>query len=105
MAVHITEQNFEEEVLKSELPVMVDFRATWCGPCRMIAPFMDQLSDEYAGKAKVAKVDVDECPGISAKYGIRNVPTVLFFKNGEVAEKHVGGAPKNVFEDKLKKFI
>lgn len=105
MAVHITEQNFEEEVLKSELPVMVDFGATWCGPCRMIAPYMDQISDEYAGKAKVAKVDVDECPGISAKYGIRNVPTVLFFKDGEVAEKHVGGAPKAVFEDKLKKFI
>lgn len=105
MAVHITEQNFEEEVLKSELPVMVDFGATWCGPCRMIAPYMDQISDEYAGKAKVAKVDVDECPGISAKYGIRNVPTVLFFKNGEVVEKHVGGAPKAVFEDKLKKFI
>ena len=105
MAVHITEENFEAEVLKSELPVMVDFGATWCGPCRMIAPFMDQISDEYAGKAKVAKVDVDECPGISAKYGIRNVPTVLFFKNGEVAEKHVGGASKAVFEEKLKKFL
>ena len=105
MAVHITEDNFEAEVLKSELPVMVDFGATWCGPCRMIAPYMEQLSDEYAGKAVVAKVDVDECPGISAKYGIRNVPTVLFFKNGEVAEKHVGGAAKAVFEDNLKKFI
>ena len=105
MAVHITEENFEAEVLKSELPVMVDFGATWCGPCRMIAPYMEQLSDEFAGKAVVAKVDVDECPGISAKYGIRNVPTVLIFKNGEVAEKHVGGAPKSVFEDKLKKFI
>ena len=105
MAVHITEQNFEDEVLKSELPVMVDFGATWCGPCRMIAPFMDQLSDEYAGKAKVAKVDVDECGNIAAQFGIRNVPTVLFFKNGAVVEKHVGGAPKAVFEEKLKKFI
>lgn len=105
MAVHITEQNFEEEVLKSELPVMVDFGATWCGPCRMIAPYMDQISDEYAGKAKVAKVDVDECPGISAKYGIRNVPTVLIFKNGEIVDKNVGAAPKATFEEKLKKFI
>ena len=105
MAVHITEQNFEAEVLKSELPVMVDFGATWCGPCRMIAPYMDQLSDELAGKAKVAKVDVDECPGISAKYGIRNVPTVLFFKNGEIVDKNVVAAPKAMFEGKLKKLI
>ena len=105
MAVHITEQNFEAEVLKSELPVMVDFGATWCGPCRMIAPYMEQLSDEYAGKAVVAKADVDECPGIAAKYGIRNVPTVLIFKNGEIVDKNVGAAPKATFEEKLKKFI
>jgi len=105
MALHITEQNFEAEVLKSTLPVMVDFGATWCGPCRMIAPYMEQLSDEYAGKAVVAKVDVDECPGISAKYGIRNVPTVLIFKNGEIVDKNVGAAPKATFEEKLKKFI
>lgn len=105
MALHITEQNFEAEVLKSTLPVMVDFGATWCGPCRMIAPYMEQLSDEYAGKAVVAKVDVDECPGISAKYGIRNVPTVLIFKNGEIVDKNVGAAPKATFEDKLKKFL
>lgn len=105
MAVHITEQNFEAEVLKSELPVMVDFGATWCGPCRMIAPYMEQLSDEFAGKAVVAKVDVDECPGIAAKYGIRNVPTVLIFKNGEIVDKNVGAAPKATFEEKLKKFI
>ena len=105
MAVHITEQNFETEVLKSELPVMVDFGATWCGPCRMIAPYMDQLSDEFVGKAVVAKVDVDECPGISAKYGIRNVPTVLFFKNGEIVDKNVGAAPKAMFEEKLKKLL
>lgn len=105
MVVHITEQNFEAEVLKSELPVMVDFGATWCGPCRMIAPYMEQLSDEFAGKAVVAKVDVDECPGIAAKYGIRNVPTVLIFKNGEIVDKNVGAAPKATFEEKLKKFI
>lgn len=105
MALHITEQNFETEVLKSELPVMVDFGATWCGPCRMIAPYMEQLSEEFAGKAVVAKADIDECPSIAAKYGIRHVPTVLVFKNGEIVDKNVGGAPKATFEEKLKKFI
>lgn len=103
--MQINEQNFEAEVLKSEVPVMVDFGATWCGPCRMIAPYMDQIADEYAGKAKVVKADVDECSALAAQFGIRNVPTVLFFKNGEVVEKHVGGAPKAVFEEKLKKFL
>lgn len=105
MAIKITDANFEAEVLKSELPVMVDFGATWCGPCKMIAPYMDQLSEEYEGKAKVCKADIDECSSLAAKYRIMNVPTVLFFKNGEVVEKHVGGAQKSVFEDKLKKFI
>ena len=105
MAIKITDANFEAEVLKSELPVMVDFGATWCGPCKMIAPYMDQLSEEYEGKAKVCKADIDECSGLAAKFRIMNVPTVLFFKNGEVVEKHFGGAQKSVFEDKLKKFI
>ena len=105
MAIKITDANFEAEVLKSELPVMVDFGATWCGPCKMIAPYMDQLSEEYEGKAKVCKADIDECSGLAAKFRIMNVPTVLFFKNGEVVEKHVGGAQKSVFEYKLKKFI
>ena len=97
MAIKITDANFEAEVLKSELPVMVDFGATWCGPCKMIAPYMDQLSEEYEGKAKVCKADIDECSGLAAKFRIMNVPTVLFFKNGEVVEKHVGGAQKSVF--------
>lgn len=105
MAMQINEQNFEAEVLKSEVPVIVDFGATWCGPCRMIAPYMDQMSDEYAGKAKVVKVDVDECSGLAAQFGIRNVPTVLYFKNGEVVDKNVGAAPKATFEEKLKKFL
>ena len=104
MVKTLTDANFNE-TLASGKPVVVDFWATWCGPCRMIAPYMEQLSDEFAGKAVVAKADVDECPGIAAKFGIRNVPTVLFFKNGEVAEKHVGGAPKSVFEEKLQKFL
>lgn len=105
MADHITDATFEVEVLQSEVPVMVDFGATWCGPCNMIAPYMDQLAEEYAGKAKVFKADIDECQGLAAKYRIMNVPTVLYFKNGEVVDKNVGGAAKQVFEDKLKKFI
>ncbi len=103
--MQITEQNFEAEVLKSDVPVMVDFGATWCGPCRMIAPYMEQLADEFAGKAKVVKADVDECSGLAAQFGIRNVPTVLIFKNGQVVDKSVGAAPKAAFEEKLKKFI
>lgn len=105
MAIQITDATFDQEVVNCELPVMVDFGATWCGPCRMIAPYMDQLAEEYSGKAKVVKADVDECVELAAKFGIRNVPTVLIFKNGQVVEKHVGGAPKQVFEDKLKKFL
>ena len=84
---------------------MVDFGAAWCGPCNMIAPYMDQLAEEYAGKAKVVKADIDECQGLAAKYRIMNVPTVLYFKGGQVVDKNVGGAAKQVFEDKLKKLI
>ncbi len=105
MANHITDATFEVEVLQSEVPVMVDFGAAWCGPCNMIAPYMDQLAEEYAGKAKVFKADIDECQGLAAKYRIMNVPTVLYFKDGQVVDKNVGGAAKQVFEDKLKKLI
>lgn len=105
MAMQITDGTFEAEVLKSELPVIVDFSATWCGPCRMIAPYMDQLAEEYQGKAKILKADVDECTDLSNKFGIRNVPTILYFKDGKVVDKHVGAASKQVFEDKLKKLL
>ena len=105
MANHITDATFDVEVLQSEVPVMVDFGAAWCGPCNMIAPYMDQLAEEYAGKAKVFKADIDECQGLAAKYRIMNVPTVLYFKGGQVVDKNVGGAAKQVFEDKLKKLI
>lgn len=105
MAIQLTDATFEEEVIKSEVPVMVDFGATWCGPCRMIAPYMDQIAEEYQGKAKVVKADVDECSGLAAKFGIRNVPTVLYFKGGQVVGKLVGGAPKQKFEDELKKYL
>ena len=105
MANHITDATFEVEVLQSEVTVMVDFGAAWCGPCNMIAPYMDQLAEEYAGKAKVFKADIDECQGLAAKYRIMNVPTVLYFKGGQVVDKNVGGAAKQVFEDKLKQLI
>lgn len=105
MAVEITEQNFEEKVLQSDKPVLIDFWAEWCGPCRMIAPIVEELANEYDGKAVVGKVDVDSQPGISAKYGIRNIPTILFFKNGEVADKQVGAVPKANIEEKLKALL
>ena len=101
MAEHITDANFEEVVLKSTMPVLVDFGATWCGPCKALAPVVEQIAEEYAGKAVVAKADVDECPEASAQFRIRNVPTVLFFKNGEVVDKSVGAVPKATLTEKL----
>ncbi|SHJ10825.1 thioredoxin [Tangfeifania diversioriginum] len=101
MAKEITDANFEELVLKSDKPVMLDFWAVWCGPCRMIAPIVEEMAEEYEGKAVIGKVDVDSNPEVAMKYGIRNIPTTLFVKNGEVADKQVGAAPKNVFTDKL----
>ncbi len=105
MAEHITDTNFEEVVLKATMPVMVDFGATWCGPCRALAPVVEQIAEEYAGKAVVAKADVDECPSASAQFRIRNVPTVLFFKNGEVVDKSVGAVPKAVLTEMLDKLF
>lgn len=84
------EQNFEAEVLKSDVPVLVDFTATWCGPCRALAPIVEKVADELAGKVKVGKLDIDDSPGISAKYGIRSVPTVLVFEGGAKKAQHVG---------------
>lgn len=101
MAIAVNDQNFDEIVVKSGKPVMVDFWAEWCGPCRMIAPIVEEISKEYADRAVVAKCDVDNSPGVAAKYGIRNIPTVLFFKDGKVADKQVGAVPKNNFLTKL----
>jgi thioredoxin 1 len=89
-----TDQNFETEVLKAEVPVLVDFWATWCGPCRMVAPIIEELAGEYQGKLKVAKVDVDQNPDVSRKYGIRSIPTLYLFKGGEVVETIIGARPK-----------
>jgi thioredoxin 1 len=101
MALEATDSNFEELVLKADKPVIVDFWAEWCGPCRMVGPIVEEVGVDYEGKAIVAKVDVDSNPGITAKYGIRNIPTILFFKNGEVADKQVGAVPKSAIVSKL----
>lgn len=95
------DQKFEEEVLKSDKPVLVDFWATWCGPCRMIAPIISQLAEEYEGKIVVGKCDVEECEDLVADLGIRNVPTILFFKGGEVVDKLVGAANKAKLDEKF----
>jgi thioredoxin 1 len=105
MALEATDGNFEQLVLNSELPVIVDFWAEWCGPCRMVGPIVEEVGNDYEGKALVAKVDVDSNPGITAKYGIRNIPTILFFKNGEVADKQVGAVPKSTIVNKLEPLL
>lgn len=101
MAVELTDANFEEVVLKSDKPVMIDFWAEWCGPCRMVAPIVEEMHGEYADRAIIGKVNVDLNPGISMKFGIRNIPTIVFLKNGELVDKSVGAVPKNVLAEKL----
>lgn len=105
MALEATDGNFEQLVLQADLPVIVDFWAEWCGPCRMVGPIVEEVGSDYEGKAVVAKVDVDSNPGITAKYGIRNIPTILFFKNGEVADKQVGAVPKSTIVSKLEPLL
>lgn len=101
MALEITDSNFDELVMRSDKPVLLDFGAAWCGPCRTIAPLVDELSKEYEGRAVVGKIDVDSNPNVSVKYGVRNLPTILYFKNGEVVDKQVGAVPKSVLAKKL----
>lgn len=100
-----TDQNFEEEVIKSNIPVLVDFWAVWCGPCKMIAPIVEQLADELAGQVKVGKLDVDSNQDTSIKYGIRGIPTLLIFKDGKVVDTIVGAVPKANILSKLQPFI
>lgn len=105
MALEVTDSNFDELVLASGKPALVDFWAEWCGPCRMIAPYVEQIAEEYKGKAVVAKVNVDSCPGIAARYGIRNIPTILFFKGGEQVDKQVGAVPKSTLVAKVEAML
>ena len=98
--IEITDNNFEE-IINSEKPVLVDFWAEWCGPCKMIGPVVEELAGDYEGKAVVGKVDVDANPVVSAKFGIRSIPTLLVFKNGEIVDKQVGAVPKGVLSQKL----
>ena len=97
----VTEIEFENEVIKSDVPVVVDFFATWCGPCKMIAPVLDQLADELGAAAKIVKVDVDRDKNIAAQYNVKSMPTLLFFKNGEIVDKVVGAVPKHELKDKI----
>lgn len=101
MALEITDSSFNETVLNSDKPVLVDFWAVWCGPCRTLGPIIEEVANDFDGKALVGKVDVDNNQEVSMKYGIRNIPTVLIFKNGEVVEKLVGVTPKEIISEKL----
>lgn len=101
MALAITDATFEEIVLKSTQPVMVDFWAAWCGPCRMLGPIIEELATDFEGKAIVGKLDVDANQEFAAKYGVRNIPTVLVFQNGEVVGRQVGVAPKQTYTDSI----
>jgi thioredoxin 1 len=103
--MHLKEKDFDEKVLQSKLTVLVDFWAPWCGPCRMLGPVIEELSSEYSGKAGIFKVDVDENPEISRKYGIRSIPTMKIFKNGQIVDNITGLVPKELLVEKLNKFI
>lgn len=101
MAIHFTDENFNEEVLSSSIPVLVDFYADWCGPCKMLSPVIETLAEEYEGKVKIGKLNVDNAPDTASRYGIMSIPTLLYFKNGEVINKSLGVTAKNEIEQVL----
>lgn len=105
MEVIITDSNFEEEVMKSSLPVLVDFYADWCGPCKMMAPIVEQLAEAYEGKCKVGKCNIDENMELAQKYRVMSIPTLIIFKGGEVVSTSVGAITKNELENKLKQVL
>lgn len=105
MEITLTDENFEAEVLKSDVPVLVDFWASWCMPCKMLAPVIKEIAEELAGKIKVCKVNVEEAPVISAEYGIMSIPTLIIFKNGEEKDKIVGTAPKSDIISRIKLYL
>ncbi len=103
--LHVTDGNFDEEIVKADIPAMVDFWAEWCGPCKMVGPSVEALAKEYDGKVKIAKMNVDENRETPAKFGIRNIPTLILFKDGEVAQTIIGAHPKSHLEEELKKLL
>jgi thioredoxin 1 len=103
--IHVTDAAFEKAVLQSTIPVIVDFWAPWCGPCKTIAPILDKLSKDYSGKIIVAKMNVDENPNVPSKYGVQNIPTMLFFANGKILHQNVGAAPEHLIKQMIDQFL
>ena len=104
-ALQVTDASFKQEVIESNIPVLVDFWAPWCGPCRMVAPVVDEIATQYEGQLKVVKMNTDENPDVASKYGIRSIPTLMIFKDGQKVDMVVGAVPKSTLSDTLKKHI